>query len=175
MIYYDLEEVLLKVDRLFWEDKYVLAKRLLQKVLEDEPGYGPVHYKLGWLYWWRLDDCENAEMHFKLALKFSPGYPMTYYGYAVFLNEVNDSVALGRLVTKAMKVKGVNLFFMHNELGKSFEMNGAFDKAVREYKTALRYTLIACEMDQLKGNIDRVNVKMYDASIQATFHSAALK
>src|SRR6185503_9595086 len=113
-----------------------------EEVLEEEPGYGPAHFKLGWMYWAKLDDYEKAERHFELAVKFSPEYPLTYYSYSLLLNEVNDFEKLLWLAEKGLKVKGVSKFFMHNERGKSCEMNGKLGMALEQYEAALRFALI---------------------------------
>ena len=173
MIYYDYEEVLLKVDKLFCSGKFILAKRMLEEVLEEEPGYGPAHYKLGWLYWSRLDDYEKAERHFKLALKFAPQYPLTYYSFIQLLNEVNDNRMLTKVGTDALKVRGMNRFFVHNELGKSFEMNAKLAEALQEYEAAQNCVAGSGDTDHVKANILRVKEKMFLTSMKNSFHSEA--
>ena len=161
MIYYDYEEVLLKVDRMFDYDKYVLAKRLLEEVLEKEPGFGPAHFKLGWIYWARLGYFEKAEEHFKLALKFSPEYPLTYYSYAFMLNEMNHSVKLKRIVQHEMSVKGVSRFFLYSILGRSQEKNSRFEEAHDHYQMAFKNALLAWQTDEVSMSLKRVREKLY--------------
>ncbi|HYV90188.1 MAG TPA: hypothetical protein VE978_00300 [Chitinophagales bacterium] len=166
MIYYDYEEVLLKVDRMFYYDKYVLGKRLLEEVLEKEPGFGPAHFRLGWIYWARLNYYEQAEDHFKLALKFAPEYPLTYYSYACMLNEMNHSGKLKSVAENGMKVRGVSRFFLYSILGKSREKNNRLEEAHDHYQMALKHAFIAYETDELKMNLKRVReqLKRFEAS-----------
>jgi tetratricopeptide (TPR) repeat protein len=160
MIYYDYEEVLLKVDRMVDYGKYVLAKRLLEEVLEKEPGFGPAHFRLGWIYWARLDYFGKAEEHFKLALKFSPEYPLTYYSYTCMLNDMNHSVKLRSVVQNGIKVKGVSRFFLHNVLGKSHEKNSRFEEAHDHYQMAFKYAFMTWQTDEVNMNLKRVREKL---------------
>jgi len=151
MIYYDLEEV-----------------------LEKEPGFGPAHFRLAWIFWMQLGYIDKAEEHFRLALKFSPEYPWTYYHYAFMLNEINHSQKLKSVAEKGMKVKGVNRFFLHNILGKSHEKNSRYEEAHDFYQMALRHAFISYQADEVKISLKRVKekLKLFETSIEETLSDA---
>src|SRR6188474_1601647 len=59
--------------------KYAEAKKKLEEIVELEPGYGRAHFRLGWLYFFRLCDFERANYHLRLAMKLSPEFTLSYY------------------------------------------------------------------------------------------------
>lgn len=154
-----IEEQFLQVDKLYDTGEFVEGKKLLEEILENEPGFGRAHNHLGWLYYAKLDDYEKAGYHLKLALKFSPAYPPGFVNYTYLLNYLNRHKELVEHVSQAMLVEGVNKSVIYNELGKSYEINGFYKEAASAYLEAKRFSLNKNEMEMIDENMTRVKNK----------------
>lgn len=154
-----IEDEFLKVDKLYDEGEFIECKRLLNYILEEEPGYGKAHNLLGWLYYSRLDDYKKAAYHFKLAVKFAPTYPPGFINYAYLLNYLNRHADLLAHAQEALKVEGVNKYVIHNEIGRSHEMNGHYKKATKAYKEAGRFAILKHEVSHTQESLERVKEK----------------
>ena len=155
-----IEEQFLLVDKLFGEGEFAQGKRLLEEILEQEPGFGRAHNHLGWLYYAKLDDYEKAAYHLKLAIKFSPGYPAGFLNYTYLLNYLNRHADLLVHAKEALKVEGVSKSVIYLEMGKSYEVNGFYKEAVKAYTEAKRYSLSNAELTQIEEGLERVNTKV---------------
>lgn len=155
-----IEELFLKVDDFFARGEITEGKKLLEEILEQEPGYGRAHNHLGWVYYAKLDDYAKAEYHFKLAIKFADTYPAAYMNLTYLLNYLNRYTDLVAHVAIALKVEGTVKSVLYNELGKAHEINGNYTEAANAYKNAIRFSLNKEEMDALNENLSRVKNKV---------------
>lgn len=154
-----IEEYFLKVDQLFMEGDFPEGKEVLEEILSIEPDYGRAHNHLGWLYYAKFDDYIRAEYHLKLAIKYSPEYPNAWVNYVYLLNEINDTEKLLKVIPKALKVEGINKSTMFNELGRSCEINGFYDEAIKDYKLALKHCMSNNDIEIIESNINRAKKK----------------
>lgn len=154
-----IEVRFLEAEKLLNENDFAAAKGLLEEILEMEPGYGRAHNHLGWLYYAKFDNYERAAYHFRLAIKFEPGYPASYINYCYLLNEINNEPELRSLAMKALEVPGVNKAVIYNELGRSSEMSGYYKDALANYKEAIRYSMNKNEIEVFNLNIERAKQK----------------
>jgi len=155
-----VEEYFLKVDALFGEGDYAAGKQLLEEILQMEPDYGRAHNHLGWLYYAKFDDFKKAGYHMRLAMKFTPAYPAGWMNYCYLLNELNEAAELKTHALQALKVKGINRALVHNELGRSAEMNGELHSAIEHYREALRSAMHKHESEAFTENLSRVEKKI---------------
>lgn len=155
-----IEALFLEVDSLFSKSEFSEGRKLLEEILEAEPGYGKAHNHLGWLYYAKLDDYAKADYHFKLAIRFAPEYPAAYMNLSYLLNYLNRYDELVAHVDLALRVEGTTKSVLYNELGKSHEFNGNYAEANKAYKAAIRFSLNSEEMEGLNKNLLRVKSKM---------------
>jgi tetratricopeptide (TPR) repeat protein len=156
---YYIEELFLCVDKLFSANEYAEGKKVLENILEDEPGYGRAHNHLGWLYFAKFSDYKKAKYHLELAIKFSPDYPPGYLNYTYLLNHLNDYEAVLAHTEIALKVAGVNLYIINSEIGRAYEVHGHYSAADKAYKDAMRHALDKEDMQLMETNIERVKTK----------------
>lgn len=154
-----VEELFLKVDDLFSKNEFFEGKKILEEILEQEPGYGRAHNHLGWLYYAKFDEFEKAENHFRLSIKFAEHYPAGYMNLTYLLNYLNRHQDLIDHVGQALQVEGAGKSILYNELGKSYEINGRYKEATESYRSAIRFSLNKEEMTALSENLDRVKAK----------------
>lgn len=154
-----VEELFLKVDDLFSKGEFFEGKKILEEILEQEPGYGRAHNHLGWLYYAKFDEFEKAENHFRLSIKFAELYPAGYMNLTYLLNYLNRHEELIGHIDKSLKIEGTVKAVLYNELGKSYEINGKYKEAIESYRSAIRFSLNKEEMTGLNENLDRVKAK----------------
>ncbi|MBI3520985.1 MAG: hypothetical protein HY062_16725 [Bacteroidetes bacterium] len=155
-----IEELFLKVDDYFTKGEFAEGKKVLEEILEYEPGYGRAHNHMGWLYYAKLDDNAKAEYHYKLAIKFAADYPAPYMNLTYLLNFLNRYNELVDHVNIALAIEGTVKSVLYNELGKAHEINANYSEAAKAYKNAIRYSLNKDEMTMLNENLTRVKNKV---------------
>lgn len=154
-----IEEKFLEVEKHFENADFIEGKKVLEEILEQEPGYGRAHNHLGWLYYAKFDDFERAGYHLKLATKFAPEYPAGFLNYAYLLQYTNKHSELVAHAAEALKVDGVNKSLIYTELGKSYEVNGQYKDATKAYLEAKRFSLHKKDMTQIEEHLERVKLK----------------
>lgn len=154
-----IEELFLKVDDHFSKGEFPEGKKILEELLESEPGFGKAHNHLGWLYFAKLDDYEKAEYHYGLAIRFDPMYPAGYLNMAHLLLFMSRHTALIEHTEKALTVEGVNKNMLYTLMGRSYEVNEHYKQATQAYKMAIRYALNKQEMDTLLESMERLKTK----------------
>src|SRR5689334_16522217 len=138
---YLAEQYFMEAMELMSDWKFAEAKEKLEEIVDMEPGYGRAHFRLGWLYYFKFYDYERANYHLRLAIKFSPEFPVSYYTYAFLLNEINHLGAMKTHAARALAVRGVDASIIYNELAKTFELNGNYAEAICNYRNAIKFSL----------------------------------
>jgi tetratricopeptide (TPR) repeat protein len=157
---YLAEQYFIEAEELIYDSKYAEGKKKLEEIVEMEPGYGRAHFRLGWLYLFKFWDYERANYHLRLAIKFSPEYPVSYHTYAFLLNEINHLGAMKTHAARALAVRGVEPTIIYTELAKSFELNGNYAEAICNYRNAIKFSLYTGQVEGIEKHIERVKTKM---------------
>ncbi len=129
-----LEEMFAEADGLIKEGRLTDAVNLLEAIIAENPSFGKAYNHLGWVYETKLQDIEKAEMHYQLAIKFSPNYAPSYYNYAILLSTYKKYEELDLLLNRALKVPGINKGSIYNEYGLMYEALGLWDQAEAAFK-----------------------------------------
>jgi tetratricopeptide (TPR) repeat protein len=155
----EIEDLFLEAEKAFDEGNHREGKRLLTEILAEEPSFGRAHNHLGWLYKTKYQDYKMAERHFKLAINFNPEYPSTYLNYAFLLRDLYRLNEMEELLNKALKVDTINKCGIYDEFGSMYELRGEYNKAIKNYRTAIKYCLNDGILDDLKKHIKRCKKK----------------
>ncbi len=154
-----VEEYFLKVESLFRDGEYANGKKLLEEILDMEPGYGRAHNHLGWIYYAKFDDYRKAEYHYRLAIKFAPDYPFGYINMSYLLVETRRYDDARENATAALEVPAINRSVIYNELGRIEELTGNYNLAIRNYNDAIRLSLSNDQTAVYNTNLERVKTK----------------
>ncbi len=156
-----LERYILDAEKAFEQNDFLEGMRLLEEALTIEPNYAKAHNHMGWLYLFHLNDWAKAEIHLKLALKNAPVYHAPYIHMSHMLFEKRQFAELNQLLEKALITGSVSKSFVYNEYGRMNEVNGKLRKAVKYYKTAVRWSFNDQELNVYKDNIRRCRDKRW--------------
>lgn len=156
-----LERYIQNAEKAFEQNDYLEGMRFLEEALTIEPHYGKAHNHMGWLYLFQIVDWAKAETHLQLALRYAPTYNAPYIHMSHMLFEKGRFEELTALLEKAMTLGCVQKSFIYNEYGRMAEVKGKLRKAVRFYKTAVRWSFNDQELNVYKDNIRRCRDKRW--------------
>jgi tetratricopeptide (TPR) repeat protein len=156
-----LERYIQQAEQAFDQNEHLEGMRLLEEALFIDPKFAKAHNHMGWLYLHKLKDWTKAELHLNYALKFAPDLSFSYYHMAHILFEKARFGELEALLKKAMTVGGVQKSFIYNEYGRMHEVGGKLAKAVKFYKSAIRWSFEEQELITVKDNIRRCRDKRW--------------
>ncbi len=155
----NVDEYFLLAEKYLEDSEFALAKSTLEKLLETEPGYGRAHHHLGWIYACRFDNYERAEYHYKLAIRFAPGYTATYVNYCNLLIDLRQTNKVKVLVDKALKVKGADRYALFYEKARACELECSLEQAKMYYTIAIKESLNDDFIAICTSNIERCKKK----------------
>jgi len=135
------EELFLRADAMFGQGNLHEAKQLLEEIIEVEPRYGRAYNHLGWLYTNEFQDPEQGEELYKLALKFSPGYPATYANFIYLLVGQGRLEEAEQVLELAKQIPGFDDVKQAFFKGLILEAGGWYKLAVKQYKLAAKRSL----------------------------------
>lgn len=132
-----VEEYLAAAIKLAYDEGHEPALKLLHNVLMEEPGYGRLHNTMGVIYCYEADNAAHAELHFKLAIKFDPGFADPYWHLGNLLyddDRLDEAIKVFRKGLKARQAKKSQLLHF---TGKAYELKKKYGRALEYYKDAL--------------------------------------
>lgn len=156
-----LENYMGEAERLIVENRTVEGLDLLQGLLYEEPGYGPLHNHLGWAYLYYSTDVERAELHLKMAMKFAPDFPAPYLHMGQLMIRLGRYAEAIHALEGGIKKPDANQVAFQESLGRAWEMRSEFGKAKSAYKKALLASMSEHEMSGLQESIKRCRKKSW--------------
>ncbi len=142
------------------DDNLIEAKKLLESGLMEEPGYPKLHYVMGRLYHYDIENPALAEKHYQLAIKFKPSYEDAYADLVWLYLKHDKYVGVKHWMKKAKSVKEVSQRLTHESLGRAAEGEKVYTKALKHYKKALMHCLNDYDASRLKKHIKRIKYKI---------------
>lgn len=156
----------LKLDDLFYEAdakikdrNYADAMQTLEAILAEAPDYGKAYNHLAWLYDTKYRDLNKAAEYYQKCLVYEPEYAPVYLNYAAVLSTMHKWKELEELLRKALDVPAVDKASVYNEYGIMNELRGNYEEAIKNYKDAIRYTLVTENIDTYQSSVKRCQTK----------------
>ena len=156
-----IENLLEEADRAIEVREYHMAERLLKGALYDEPGYAKLHNHLGWLYQYHIVNQDQAELHFKYAIRFDPKFDAPYIHLSNLYIDSRRYSDLRNVMETALQYEGVNKSLIYENYAKTYEASGEFSKAIKYYKMAFYETIDSYDADEMKASIKRCKYKRF--------------
>lgn len=104
---------------MFHEQAYVQAIDLLEKVIKQSPGVTAPHINLGMAYQ-QVENLEEAEIQFKIALELVPDHPVACNQYGMLLRK-NGRFDEARKIYEQALVRFPDYYPLHRNLGILYE------------------------------------------------------
>lgn len=118
-------------------DQLDLGLGILNNLLYEEPGYGRLHNHIGWAHLYYTENLEQAEIHFKAAIRFDEEFPAPYihlgklYVDKEKYDEAIEVLADGLVQPQANKAR------MYELMGQAYEMQKEYKSAIQAYREAM--------------------------------------
>lgn len=155
----ELDILMIRVNMHLAEGRYVDARRILETVLEDEPGHGVAHGFMGWICWVLLDDPQRAALHYRAAIRFAPAHVAHYLAFTRMLVATGRLAELRELHAQAIQVPGVDRAVLHEELATALEAAECFSEAADAFRNAAHAAHEVSEVQRLMRNRERVRAR----------------
>jgi tetratricopeptide (TPR) repeat protein len=154
-----IEEYLEQALEIAWMEGSERALKLLEKLLYEEPGYGRLHHTLGIIYLKYADEPRQAEMHFRMAIKFNPELGESYQHLAEVLQQDDRHDETIEICLQGMKAKKANKSLLLENVGNAWELKQKYSKAIRSYRDALKHSAELWNCKVLEESIKRCKRK----------------
>ena len=154
--YNNAEEKWLMANELLEDNKTAEAKRVLEELLEEEPGYGRAHNHLGWIHYYHFKDYKRGERHLKLAMEYAPDYVPGHWHYMHLLFELKRWDELVRHINETLKVPGINTASVYDYFANYYEFHLKYEDAVNYYEKAITLSINNWEIADLRNSVSRV-------------------
>lgn len=155
----EFEDMLFEADDLIRNNRIADAVTLLEGIIGQAPDYGKAYNHLGWIYETKLKDYTRAENMYRQCLAYSPDYPPVYLNLSIALSTLGKYDELEAHLTKALTVPGVEKAAIYNEFGIMFELRQDYNKAIENFREAVRFTLSDANVETYMKSIDRCRKK----------------
>src|SRR6187549_2283430 len=73
-----MEKYMTEAEQLIYDNKIDQGLHMLTDLLYDEPGYGRLHNYIGWANLYYTQNVTQAELHFKMAIRFDETFAPPY-------------------------------------------------------------------------------------------------
>lgn len=153
-----IEKYLAEAEQLIYTNNVEGGLALMNDLLYEEPGYGGLHNYLGWAYLYYSADMSRAELHLKMAVRFTEGYAAPYLHLgSLYIKTAKYDEAIA-VLEKGLQQPNANRYAFLESTAQAYELKGEFRKAITTYKNALKAT-VGNESNTLMESIKRCRKK----------------
>ncbi len=155
----EFEDMLFEADDLIRNNKIADAVALLEGIIAQAPDFGKAYNHLGWVYETKLKDYTRAENMYRQCLAYNPDYSPVYLNLSIVLSSLGKYDDLEDLLNKAILVPGTDKAAIYNEFGILYELKQDYNKAIENFKSAVRFTLSYVNVETYMKSIERSRKK----------------
>ncbi|MEI7802649.1 MAG: tetratricopeptide repeat protein [Bacteroidota bacterium] len=157
---FQLDEMFFEADALIAQGKITEAISTLEAILVEDASFGKAYNHLGWIYETKFKDYAKAEEFYKKCYAYRPDYPAIYLNLSILLSTLGKYDELENFIKKGLEVAGTDKAALTNELGIMYELKGDYNKAIEQFKQAVRFSLNDTNVDTYSKSIQRCKKKM---------------
>jgi tetratricopeptide (TPR) repeat protein len=154
-----IEDYIEEALKLIWLEGYEPALKILQRLLYEEPGYARLHNTLGVIFFNHAEDLKNAEIHFRMAIKFDKKLAEPYWHLGALLQQEERWDEAIEICSLGLKAKKSNKSGLLSSVGQAYELKKKYRQAISHYKEALSHSAELWDCRVLEENIKRCKRK----------------
>jgi tetratricopeptide (TPR) repeat protein len=154
-----IEEYIDEANRLIEFEGHESALKLVDKLLYEEPGYGRLHYTLGYIYLYHAENSRKAEQHFRFAIRFDPAFANSYEHLGNLLSDDERFDEAIEIFKQGLDSKKANKTALLSGAAKAYELNRKYRRAISHYRKALSYSAELWRCQDLEEDIKRCKRK----------------
>lgn len=156
----EMDVMMIRINACMQGGRYAEARRLLERVLEEEPAHGVAHGMLGWMCWSLVEDHERALMHFRNAVRWAPGHVTSWMHYLGLLAGDGLEEELHGAYHRALGVAGIDRTEVHLLVARYLDRTGRRAEALTVYRSALRSGALGAAESEARSAIARIRARM---------------
>lgn len=156
-----MESCMASAEHMIYDGRVEEGLNVLNKLLYEEPGYGPLHNHLGWAYMYYANDALKAEMHFRMAMHFAPEYAPAYLHVGMLLNRAARYAEAIEYFRAGLAKPEANRTALLEGIAHAYEVQGEYRQAVRIYKEAATSSVVDTEVDRMLKAVSRCRRKRF--------------
>jgi tetratricopeptide (TPR) repeat protein len=154
-----IEKYLTEAEQMIFDGRVEEGLNILNNLLYAEPGYASLHNHLGWAYVYHVKNDQQAELHFKVAMRFAPEYAPPYLHLGNLLNRIGRYTEAIEYFREGLTKPEANRSALFEGIAYAFELRGELGQAVRAYKAAANASVIDFEVDRMLKSAKRCRKK----------------
>jgi len=154
-----IDRTLRRVEDMLYDDQIDEALEVLHKVLEEEPGYAPLHGFLGWAYAYFANDPSWAETHLRMAIRFCAEFASPYHYLGDVLNKGERYEEAIECFRAGLKARNPNRNALYEGMARAYEMLKQYRKAIRAYREAAAVAVDDYEVHRNLQSVKRCRKK----------------
>ena len=167
--YYTVEEKFLQAVEEVNYGEPVKGLQLLKAIIEHDPFYARLHFQLGKIYYYQVQDYQTAGYHFKTCMELEPSFPDVYFDYLSLVVFLNMEKQVHLVAEKTLTVPGVVVADIYDQLGLFYEQNNHLSKALGSYRKAHQAVTYKDLRDEIEESLARVKEKLEGAKRYSYF------
>ena len=156
-----MENCMSSAEHMICDGRVEEGLRVLNNLLYDEPGYGPLHNYLGWAYMYYGNDAARAEMHFNMAIRFAPEYAPPYLHMGNLFNRAARNAEAIEYFRAGLTKPEANRPALLEAMAHAYELQGEYRRAVLTYKEAATSSTVDMEVDRMLKAVSRCRRKRF--------------
>src|SRR5687768_6902045 len=128
-----IEKYMANAEQMIYDGQVEEGLNVLNDLLYDEPGYGPLHNYLGWAYMYYGNDARKAEMHFTMAIRFAPDYAPAYVHMGNLLSRAARYAEAIEYFRAGLTKPAANRTALLEGIAHAYELQREYRHAIRSY------------------------------------------
>lgn len=159
-ILYDMDEKLIRLQKLVQMGKALKVKRLAEDLLEEEPGLPEAHMALGNMYEFHMQDYARAASCYTMAIHFNDQLAVAWYALMRVQFYISDHMALLHTCERALLITCVYKTIVYKHMALCHEEQLHLKRAQRCYELAQLYAMSDNDVDENKRSVQRIKAKL---------------
>lgn len=158
-----IEKYMFEAERMIVEGgpKLESGMNILNGLLYDEPGYGSLHNHLGWAHMYYTLNLEQAEVHFRAAIRFYPEFQAPYLHLGTMYVRQGKYGEAIEILREGLTKPQANKAGMLDLIAQSHEMRQEYKHAIKAYREAMLASMITGEMNVFSEGVKRCRKKRW--------------
>lgn len=158
-IYFTVDEKYLQAVDEYHYGEMPKSLQMLNEIIAADPQYARAYCQLGMIYFYELNDYQQAGYCFKTCNELDVKYPDVYSHYMKLLSFLNMEKMLNIVKERALQAPGVDYACMWELMGKFAERNKNLLEARTCYEEAYAVVTNTKKMGDIEESLKRVEEK----------------
>ena len=132
-----MEKYMTEAEQLIYDNKIDQGLHMLTDLLYDEPGYGRLHNYIGWANLYYTQNVTQAELHFKMAIRFDETFAPPYLHMGTLCIRVGRYADAIEYFQRGLTRDQPNRVALLEGIAQAYELRKNYGQAIKFFRDAL--------------------------------------